>query len=248
VSSPYDAFASLYDRYWAAPFRQWQRPALERLLFPNLPRGARVLDLCCGTGQLAQQLVNCGYEVTGIDSSKEMLSIAREKVPAAEFVHADAADFSLEQPVDSAVCGFDSLNHILEKDRLELAFRKVYAALKPGGWFVFDVNTAGAYGEIWNQSACEVHSDSAFFLRGAFDRQTRIGKTLITMFRLAGSNWERSDIEVRQRPWEISEIEPMLEAQGFGEIHSYRPVKELGMAGHYGTGRVYFRACRSSNE
>jgi SAM-dependent methyltransferase len=246
VISPYDAFAWFYDRYWATPHREWQSPALEKLLYPALPQNARVLDLCCGTGNLAQHLAARGYEVTGVDASPEMLRIARENAPEPVFLQADAADFTVPHPVDAAVCLFDSLNHLLEPEQLQRAFNSVHAALNPHGCFVFDINTPAAYGEQWNDSACEVQPDHAFFLRGAFDPQTRLGTTWITMFRLVES-WQRSDVEIRQRPWESSEIEPMLQSAGFTGVECYRAAEELGMTGHYGIGRVYLRACVSSS-
>src|ERR1043165_4860104 len=92
-SSPYDRFAWFYDRYWAAPFQAWEAAALDRLLFPALRPGDTVLDLCCGTGQLAHDLVSRGYQVIGVDSSSEMLRHARERMPAGRFLHAEAADF-----------------------------------------------------------------------------------------------------------------------------------------------------------
>jgi SAM-dependent methyltransferase len=246
VISPYDAFAWFYNLYWATPHREWQAPALERLLFPVIPEAVRILDLCCGTGNLAQHLASRGYEVVGVDSSPEMLRVARENVPEANFLQADAADFALPRPVDAAVCLFDSVNHFLEVQHVESAFRSVHTALKPGGSFVFDINTVCAYGKNWDEAACEVQPDHAFFLRGGYDPRTRIGTTLITMFRLIES-WQRSDVEMRQRPWEVGEIEPVLRSAGFTGIESYRAVEELGMTGHYGIGRVYFRACASSS-
>src|SRR2546429_546812 len=123
MSSPYDAFAWFYDRYWAEPHRAWQMPALEKLLFPALPPGGRVLDVCCGTGNLARHFVLRGYEVTGVDSSREMLRVARENVPEANFVRTDAADIHLDHAVDAAVCLFDSVNHLLEAEQVAGAFR-----------------------------------------------------------------------------------------------------------------------------
>ncbi len=245
--SPYDSFAWFYDRYWAPPFQEWQMPALERLSFPVLSRGAAILDLCCGTGALARRLTARGYSVIGVDSSSQMLSLARQNVPEATFLQADAADFSLDSKVDAAVCMFDSANHLIEAGQLELAFRNVWAALKPGGYFVFDINTSEAYGSRWDQSVCKVHPDHAFFLRGGFDRQTQIGTTKITMFRLFDS-WQRADVEMCQKPLEVPDIERMLQATGFRGTRSYRAVEELGMSGHYGIGRVYFRTCVKTEE
>jgi SAM-dependent methyltransferase len=243
-TSPYDLFAWFYDRYWALPHHEWQAPVLENLLFSRLPSRARILDLCCGSGHLAQELLGRGYSTIGLDSSREMLRLAREKAPQAQFLEADAADFLLEQPVDAVVCLFDSLNHVLEAGHLQRVFHNVHAVLKDGGIFVFDVNDGAAYGERWGYSSIEIQPDHAFILRGRFDPAARIGATEITMFRLLGS-WQRSDALIRQRPWERCEITAMLESAGFTAVVSRRAVEELGIDGHYGIGRVFFQAIKS---
>jgi SAM-dependent methyltransferase len=246
VTSPYDAFAWFFDRYWAPPFEHWQRPALDHLLFPYVKPQGCILDLCCGTGTLAQALVARGYHIVGIDSSDGMLRIARHKVPEGVFLTADAANFALETKVDAAVSGFDSLNHLLQAEQLESAFRNVYTALQPGGCFVFDLNISDAYGERWDQTFCGVEPDHAFFMRGGYDREARIGHTKITMFRLAGS-WERADVAMQQRPWDIPEVTEMLKAVGFQDVCAYRAIEDLNMPGHYGIGRAYFRGSKSSS-
>src|SRR5688572_30222331 len=55
----------------------------------RLPAGARVLDIGCGPGQFSQYLMDRGFIVEGIDTSEEMLRIAREKVPDGSFSHMD---------------------------------------------------------------------------------------------------------------------------------------------------------------
>lgn len=62
--SDYDAFAWFYNRYWGG-FSQRVLPILDRLLLDRLPAGARLLDLCCGTGQLAQLRYRRGRPRTG---------------------------------------------------------------------------------------------------------------------------------------------------------------------------------------
>jgi len=244
MGSAYDAFAWFYDRYWATPIQQWQRPALDQLLLRALPPGAHIVDLCCGTGELASNLISLGYKVTGVDASREMLEAARRKAPAATLLHQDAAEFSPLEPAEAVVCFFDSLNHLLDGAKLQQTFHHVFKALGPAGTFLFDVNTRAAYGELWNSSACHVEPDHAFFLRGSFDPTASTGTTRITMFRLNGT-WQRNDVEVLQRPLEVAELEPMLRAAGFTTVQSFRPMEDLGMQGHFGTGRVYIRACKS---
>src|SRR5687767_3227187 len=97
VYSEYDRFAWFYDRYWGDEF---SRPALalyNSLLYPHLPDHCRILDLCCGTGQIARGLTERGYRVTGIDGSESMLVFARRNAPSATFFQADARSFHLPE-------------------------------------------------------------------------------------------------------------------------------------------------------
>jgi SAM-dependent methyltransferase len=241
MSSPFDDFAWFYDKHWAVGFAEWQLPALDRLFLPCVKPGARLLDLCCGTGALARHLVDRGYAVTGVDASEGMLRFARQNVPEATLLHADASQFKIADSVDGAISVFDSLNNIFEPDALRSAFQRVHDALQPGAYFVFDVNTSAAYGERWDQTHSEVHPDHAFFLRGGFDPKSRVGTTHVTMFRLF-DNWTRSDVEIRQRPWDAAEVTPLLQQAGFEDVCTWRAIEDLQMPGHYGIGRAYFRA------
>lgn len=91
--SAYDPFAWVYNRYWGTQSADRLLPALDELLLQDLPSGAHVLDLCCGTGQRADTLTQRGFRVTGVDNSEEMLRFARQNAPAAAFIRADARSF-----------------------------------------------------------------------------------------------------------------------------------------------------------
>ena len=92
--SAYDAFAALYDQRWGHLAGKLL-PDIEECVLCHIPKGARLLDLCCGTGNLAALLSERGYAVTGVDGSKEMLAFARKNAPNAEFVAADARSFGV---------------------------------------------------------------------------------------------------------------------------------------------------------
>ena len=133
----YDDFAWFYNRYWNEEFHGLAFPILERIWLPRVVRKGRILDVCCGTGHLAGLLTARGYRVTGIDVSAEMIALARENVPAAEFHVADASQFKVLGKFDGAVSTFDSLNHLLTEDALQSAFQCTAAALKRGAPFAF---------------------------------------------------------------------------------------------------------------
>lgn len=103
------------------------------------------LDLACGTGSLTLELAKRGFDVFGLDSSAEMLSIAQRKAHAAGkdllFVCQKMQKMDLYGTVDTAVCMLDSINHMISSEEVEQTFRRVSLFLNPGGYFLFDVNT-----------------------------------------------------------------------------------------------------------
>jgi SAM-dependent methyltransferase len=104
----YDDFAWIYDRHWGRDTLR-SMDTLRALVLGDHPAPRRVLDLCCGTGQLDHALHQAGYAVTGVDGSPEMIGHARRNAPGGEFIVADARAFSVPEPCDLALCMYDSL-------------------------------------------------------------------------------------------------------------------------------------------
>ena len=106
------------------------------------PRTA--VDLACGTGSVALLLAQMGLEVTAVDLSEEMLTVAQQKAQKLEnpprFICQPLQELRLYKGVDLAVCALDSLDYITEPGDCKEAIRRIYKALNPGGIFIFDVN------------------------------------------------------------------------------------------------------------
>lgn len=241
----YDAFAWFYQRYWNEEFHSLAFPILQRIWLERLPRGAHILDVCCGSGHLAALLAERGYQVTGFDASPEMVRYAREKAPAAEFSVGDAGTFRAIGQYDAAVSTFDSLNHIIELDALRSAFRNTATALKPGAWFAFDMLLEKAYQTHWGENFALVRDDHVLTItKAGYDFRSRIACCTITMFRLIDRVWRRWDVVVRERCYTTNEIDEALEQAGFAGLESH-DAAELGMSGQLGEGRMFFVARRS---
>jgi trans-aconitate methyltransferase len=117
--------------------------------------GERVLDLGCGTGELAAELADHGLEVCGIDADASMIAQARARHPEVVFEQADGHDFVLADPVD-AVLSNAALHWMLDPVRV---IARVKAALRPGGRFVAEFGGHGNVAVI--RSAVREAADAA---------------------------------------------------------------------------------------
>lgn len=245
--SQYDTFAWFYNRHWGG-FAERIMPVLERLVLPAVPDGARVLDICCGTGQLARILTVRGYRVTGIDGSEEMLRYARMNAPGASFVVADARSFVLPAEYRAAVSLFDSLNHVMGLDELRAVFSNVYAALVPGGTFLFDLNVENGFRARWRGSFGIAEDDNACVVRNRYDPDTKVGRSDITMFRPGAQarGWRRSDLTLLQQCHAEDAVRVALEGARFREIRAFDALTDLNMpdAADWAAGRAFFLARR----
>lgn len=86
---------------------------------------ARVLDLCCGHGVVSAGLVAAGARVTGLDFSPAMLAMARDRVPAAEFIEGDAAALPFANASFDAVTIGLGVPHVPDPDRVLAEARRV---------------------------------------------------------------------------------------------------------------------------
>jgi cyclopropane fatty-acyl-phospholipid synthase-like methyltransferase len=115
---------------------------VDRVLDTLVP-GARVLDLGCGTGNpYARYIIDRGFRVVGVDQSEKMLAIARRVIPEAELIHADMIDVELTKKFDAAIV-WDSAFHVPREHHAAI-YRKVAAALEPGGRMLLSVGGEGA--------------------------------------------------------------------------------------------------------
>jgi len=126
----FDTIARDYDRMnrimTAGLDRRWRISAVQGL-------HGKVLDVACGTGDMAVELMKQGCSVTGVDISEEMLAIAKGKVPSATCLVADAEHLPFEDATfDAVTCAFGVRNFV----HLEQGIREMLRVLKPGGRMV----------------------------------------------------------------------------------------------------------------
>lgn len=94
----------------------------------------KILDLCCGSGQATQVLVQYSQNVTGLDASPLSLRRAKNNVPEAEYVEAFAEDMPFADNSFDVVHTSVAM-HEMKPQQLRQIFQQVYRVLKPGGIF-----------------------------------------------------------------------------------------------------------------
>jgi demethylmenaquinone methyltransferase / 2-methoxy-6-polyprenyl-1,4-benzoquinol methylase len=130
VQSMFDRIAPVYDamnRVMTVGLdRRWRRLAVELVVQP----GDRVLDACCGTGDLALEAERQGGHVVGLDFSERMLERARRKSETVEWLQGDLLALPFpDGSFDTATVGF-GVRNVAD---LDLGLRELRRVLRPGG-------------------------------------------------------------------------------------------------------------------
>ena len=221
----YEALAASYDRltndvdYRATV--DFYRDILEQEGLH--PRTA--VDLACGTGTVSLLLARQGLDVTGVDLSEEMLTMAQQKAEGLEnpprFVRQSLQELTLPRGVDLAVCALDSLDYITDPQDCAEAIRRVYRALNPGGIFIFDVNTPEKLRAMDGQVFLDEDEDVYCVWRGEFEEETNICSYGMDLFQRQGRLWRRSFEEHREYAYSAEQLTGFLKAAGFTGIRVY---------------------------
>jgi demethylmenaquinone methyltransferase/2-methoxy-6-polyprenyl-1,4-benzoquinol methylase len=132
VQRMFDRISPVYDvmnRVMTAGLdRRWRRLTAQAAVRP----GDRVLDACCGTGDLALEALKAGGDVVGLDFSERMLERARRKSDEVEWVQGDVTELPYEGgSFDAVTVGFGIRN----VPELDAGLRELARVLRPGGRF-----------------------------------------------------------------------------------------------------------------
>jgi predicted TPR repeat methyltransferase len=137
----YSRLAGVYDEIVVDPCHARLASFFDDLWAADAAGVRSVLDLACGSGLLAEELIARGYEVVGVDASEAMLAVARERLGRGpELRRAALPDLALDGVFDAAVCTLDGFTY-LSPDELRGTLAAVAGRLRPGGWLVFDLHT-----------------------------------------------------------------------------------------------------------
>ena len=194
------------------------------LLFQIVQHDAhKCLDCACGTGNLSFELAKSNIEVVGVDIAPKMIEVARHKVesspiaPKVRFYEADLTSFDLGETFDCATCLYDSLNYILEPEKLKAAFFHIARHVEVGGVFVFDLNTPFALTQgLFTQSNYDPRKRLHYNWQAKYDPKTRVTSVEMEFSRQVGVGQVEQFHEVhRERAYGANEVRALLESTGW---------------------------------
>ncbi len=244
----YDRFAAVYQRGPYPGYSLRMAELLPSLLLRINYHPVRLLDLACGEGSFAVTMAHQGMQVTGLDRSAAMLALARQRASTEgveiNWVVADMTAFSFSPGFHLVTCWFDSLNYVLELAGLRQVFSGVQRALRPGGLFIFDMNTIYGLAVGWTSQPTYIQQTSPELLelhRTQFDYDRLIARVTITVFQRQGEVWTRFDEEHLERGYPVEEVQACLEENGLQVLGIYGSLLELGEV-KLDSGRAWFVA------
>ncbi|MFV0589828.1 MAG: class I SAM-dependent methyltransferase [Draconibacterium sp.] len=174
-----DTVAGEYDAYYTTPQGKKVDDIEKKIisdLMTDIPAG-ELLELGCGTAHWTQYLCEQGFQVTAIDTSDEMLKIARKKnISNAVFQNEDAAKLPFSDQSFSLIISITMLEFV---DDMEAVFKEIDRLLLPGGYLVLGcLNSESELGKYKDND--EVFRHARFFSSQVIkDKMLRFGEPVL---------------------------------------------------------------------
>ncbi len=134
----YRQLANYYDEIYH--FKNYEKEAekIDTLIRQHKKSpGNHLLDVACGTGNHIAYLKQ-HYSVEGLDSSADMLRVARKKHPDIVFHLSEMTSFRLQNRFDIVTCLFSAIGHVKTKARMRRAVRNMARHLQSGGLMIVE--------------------------------------------------------------------------------------------------------------
>ena len=194
-------------------------PHVNECLERVVGRPRQLLDLACGTGTHALIQSARGVDVIGLDLSKAMLAVAQAKAESTgqviTWIHGDMRSFDVVKPVDAVTCLYASLNHLAHLSELKATFAHVAAHLRPGGVFIFDLNTRVGFEVLWREPGTDTGPGLRIDRRYEWDGQG----PCVAMY-----------LQIERRQGDVLELgHEILRARWFEEEHVRTALLQAGL-------------------
>lgn len=220
----YETFASVYDAIMDdSLYDKWTDFSLR-----HFPKGKKkLLELACGTGIQSIRFKEAGFDVTGLDLSREMLGLAEKRSQKAKltipFLEGNMLDLSSLGQFDMVTCYSDSICYMEDEVEVGQVFQEVYQHLNEGGRFLFDVHSTYQMDEVFpGYSYHENAEDFAFVWDTYADEPPHSIVHELTFFvQEEDGRFSRVDEIHEERTYDLLTYDVLLEQAGFKNVKVY---------------------------
>ncbi|MBR5047060.1 MAG: class I SAM-dependent methyltransferase [Eubacterium sp.] len=223
----YESFARVYDQLMDdVPYDAWCSFLKDRLAGQGIHDGL-ALELGCGTGKMMERMAKAGFDMIGVDSSPDMLQIARERSEGLPYsllyLLQDMREFELYGTVRAVFSICDSVNYILDPEELAEVFRLVNNYLDPGGIFLFDFNTEYKYRDLMGETTiAEDREDVSFIWYNEYDGAEHLNYIDLNVFVKEEKDLYRKFSEQHiQMGYRLEEMIRLVERSGLAYLAAY---------------------------
>ncbi|MFY3791003.1 class I SAM-dependent DNA methyltransferase [Ureibacillus sp. MALMAid1270] len=221
--SSYVRFAEVYDLLMQdVPYNDYVEWVKKHAPTDHYPK---LLDIGCGTGTLTIKFHQAGYDVSGIDLSEEMLSIANERL-SQQGISIPLFQMSMDElegfyQYDVITIPIDSINYLEDEQSVIETFQRVYEALRKDGQFFFDVHSLYKMNEVFMQSPFTYDDGNILYIwhTEEGEEEHSIYHQLTFFVKDHESNqYNRFDEEHFQRTFPVEYYEEWLYQVGFSQV------------------------------
>lgn len=203
-------FALIYDKLYDEDFYKNYAFFIKKIINKEKIKKPLVLDVACGTGRLIYNLEKQNIRTEGLDSSEDMISIAKKRNKKVKFYHQDFINFNIEKKYDIISCTFDSINYITKKENIYKFLKNIKTHLKKEGIFIFDFNT------IYKKAKSKLVKNGVIYKSNFKEKIWRIV--------IEGDNIQKE--KHRERLYSFAEIKEAARKTDFQIIEVYQDFKK----------------------
>lgn len=239
----YERFSYVYDRLMEeAPYDKWVE------LVKKEGATGKVLDLGSGTGECSINLAQVGFDVTAVDLSEHMLSVAQDKALQKKlpikFLHQDMRSLETGELYDVVTIFCDSLNYVTDREGVKATLSNVYQHLKSGGVLIFDVHSLYKIETLFVGNTFASSEEDISYIWNSFagEEKGAVEHELSFFVENEEGLYERFDEVHYQRTFTIDEYIGWLRDVGFDNISVTSDFTSLEPT--HSSERLFFRAVK----
>ena len=222
MNNLYTELATIYE----AMYQSFINYAEEYRFYHTLLKkyhATEVVEIGCGTGNLADYFIKAGFAYTGLDLSDKMIRLAQKKSPNCQFFRADMRDFTLTKTVESTIVTARTISYLLTNKDVNNAFHSIARNLKQGGILCFDIIDANRFVPMISDESKIIHKANYNDIAYVRKSDWKLNLTNGIDFLWDATYYKKEDnklIEIGQdhsnlRTFTVNEIEIFLFINGF---------------------------------